>query len=89
MNHLKLIIQREYLSKLRNKAFIIMTFLSPMFMVALVSAIFYLTQMNKANVKVISVLDETALFAKQLKSSETIKYVFLKDLSLKDASLYL
>ena len=85
MNHLKLIIQREYLSKLRNKAFIIMTFLSPMFMVALVSAIFYLTQMNKADVKVISVLDDTGVFANQLSSSESLKYILLNDMSLKDA----
>ncbi len=29
MNHLQLIIKREYLNKVRNRSFILMTFLSP------------------------------------------------------------
>ena len=39
MNHLPLIIKREYFTKVRNKAFIIMTFLSPLIMIALFSVV--------------------------------------------------
>ena len=35
MNHLPLIIKREYLTKVRNKSFILMTFLSPLIMIGL------------------------------------------------------
>ena len=57
MNHLKLIIQREYLTKVKNKSFIIMTFLSPIIMVVLISVVVYLSQMNNDTIKNISILD--------------------------------
>ena len=41
MNHLSLIIQREFLNKVRNKSFIIMTFLSPLIMVAIIGLVAY------------------------------------------------
>ena len=46
MNHLSLIIKREYLTKIKNKSFIIMTFLSPLIMIALISVVAYLSQLN-------------------------------------------
>ena len=47
MNHLSLIIKREYLTKVKNKSFIIMTILSPIIMIALISVVAYLSQLNK------------------------------------------
>ena len=41
MNHIPLIIKREYLSKVRKKSFIIMTILSPLLMVGLFSLIVF------------------------------------------------
>ena len=66
MNHLSLIIKREYLNKVRNKSFIIMTFLSPLLMVGIFSLVAYLSQLNNDKVRTISVLDESGLFAHQL-----------------------
>ena len=61
MNHFPLIIKREFLNKVKNKSFIIMTFLSPLIMVAIFALVAYLTQLNNDNVRIISVLDESQI----------------------------
>ncbi|MCF6348374.1 MAG: ABC transporter permease [Flavobacteriaceae bacterium] len=85
MNHLSLITKREYLNKVKNKSFIVMTFLSPLIMVALFALIAYLTQLNNDKVRVISVLDESNLFASDFKSTENTKYDILINITLDDA----
>ena len=49
MNHLGLILVREYLNKIRNKSFIIMTFMSPLLMVGVISLVTYLSSLNNDN----------------------------------------
>ncbi len=61
MNHLGLITKREFLNKVKNKSFILMTFLSPLIMVGVITLVVYLTQLNNDNVRTISVLDESKL----------------------------
>ncbi len=85
MNHLSLIIKREYLTKVRNKSFIIMTFLSPMIMIGLIALVAYLSQINNNQNRNISILDETGLFNTVFADSEHIKYTFLNDISLDNA----
>ena len=85
MNHLPLITKREYLNKVKNKSFIMMTFLSPLLMVGLFSLIAYLTQLNNDKVKTISVLDESKLFVSEFKSTEKTKYDILTDVSEEEA----
>ncbi len=62
-----------------------MTFLSPLIMVALGALIAFLTQLNNDKVRVISVLDESKLFATEFKSTEKTKYDILLDITLDDA----
>lgn len=88
MNHLPLIIKREYLNKVRNKAFIIMTFLSPLIMVGIITLVAYLSQLNNDKVRVISVLDESGLFAEQFESDDKLKYEMLSNTSLQEAKTY-
>ncbi len=85
MNHLPLIIKREYLNKVKNKSFIIMTFLSPLIMVGLFALIAFLAQLNNDKVRTISILDESKLFVSQFKSTDKIKYDILTNVSLEDA----
>ncbi|MDC8006238.1 ABC transporter permease [Aureisphaera galaxeae] len=85
MNHLSLIIKREYLTKVKNKAFIIMTFLSPLIMVALISLVAYLSQLNNDKVRTISVLDESGLFLNQFEDNEDLKFEMLTNTSLEEA----
>ncbi|MCL5128818.1 MULTISPECIES: ABC transporter permease [unclassified Algibacter] len=85
MNHLPLIIKREYLNKVRNKSFIIMTFLSPIIFVALIGVVAYLAQLNNDKIRVISVLDESGLVKDIFKNSEFTTYHVLENMSLDDA----
>ena len=84
MNHLSLIIKREYLNKVRNKSFIIMTFLSPIIMVAIITLVSYLSQLNNDTVNTIEVLDESGVFTNHFKDSEKLKFKMINGVSLKD-----
>ena len=85
MNHLPLIIKREYLAKVKNKSFILMTFLSPLFIVALLSLIAYLISVNNEKVRTISVLDESGILSETLISNDHILYESLNGMDLEDA----
>ncbi|WP_405292271.1 ABC transporter permease [Algibacter sp. Ld11] len=85
MNHLPLIIKREYLNKVRNKSFIIMTFLSPIIFMALIGVVAYLTQLNNDKIRLISVLDQSGLVKDIFKNSEQTTYHILENMSLSDA----
>ncbi|MEL6809814.1 MAG: ABC transporter permease [Bacteroidota bacterium] len=85
MNHLSLIIKREFFTKVKNKAFIIMTFLSPLIMVGLISLVVYLSQLNNDKVRTISVLDESELFLDQFENDDNLKFELLENVSLTEA----
>jgi len=85
MNHLSLIIKREYFNKVKNKSFIVMTFLSPLLMVAIFSLVAYLSQLNNDKVRTISVIDESGLFANQFEDTDNLKYNVLSEVSLDKA----
>lgn len=74
MSILKLIIKREFIAKVRNKSFIVMTFLSPLLMVGLAAFVGYLSTM-KSDVKEIVIHDESGLFLQDFKNSEDYKYL--------------
>ncbi|TXG39170.1 ABC transporter permease [Seonamhaeicola maritimus] len=81
MNHLPLIIKREYLTKVKNKSFIIMTILSPIIMIALIAVVAYLSNLNNEKVRTISVLDEYGLEGVFV-STEKTKYDVLEGVTL-------
>ncbi|HLT49222.1 MAG TPA: ABC transporter permease [Aequorivita sp.] len=85
MNHLSLIIKREYLTKVRNKSFIIMTFLSPFIFVGIFALVAYLSSLNSDTVRKISILDETGLFTDEFNSSPHMQYKILQNISLEAA----
>lgn len=82
MNHLSLIIKREYLNKVRNKSFIVMTFLSPIVMIALVAVVAYLSQINNDKQRTISILDETGVVGGIFENTENTSYAILSDTNL-------
>ena len=85
MNHLPLIIKREYLTKVRNKSFIVMTILSPIIMIALISLVAYLSALNNDKVRTIAVLDQSGLVKDVFKNTEHTSYNLLSNMSLTDA----
>ena len=58
-----LIIKREFFAKVRNKSFIVMTFLSPLLFVAIAIFVGYLSA-AETTVKRVAIHDETGLFVK-------------------------
>ena len=85
MNHLPLIIKREYLTKVKNKSFIIMTILSPLIMIALIAVVAYLSQLNNNKERTIAILDDSGFVSSIFKDTENTKYQILQNVSLEDA----
>ncbi len=85
MYKLKLIIKREFLAKVKNKSFIVMTILSPIIMVAMIALIAYLNIKNSEEVRTIAYIDNTGIFTDVFRDTKTTKYINLKELSLGEA----
>ena len=88
MNHLSLIIKREYLTKIKNKSFIIMTFLSPLIMIALISIVAYLSQLNNDKKRTISILDESGLFSEIFKNTGNTTYNYISNSTDREAKAF-
>lgn len=80
MSVLSLIIKREFIAKVRNKSFIVMTFLGPLLIVGMTFLIAYLSSVNKGDIKIVGVHDRANIFINDFKNSEDIKYVDLSNL---------
>ena len=75
MSKLKLIIHREFIAKVRNKSFLIMTFLSPIFLVGMGALVYFLMKKNDEKVKEIVYVDNSELFTRDdFKDTKTIHY---------------
>jgi ABC-2 type transport system permease protein len=66
MSIISLIIKREFVAKVRNKSFIVMTFLSPLLFVGIAAFVGYLSTM-KSDTKRVAIHDETGLFVNEFK----------------------
>lgn len=82
MSILTLIIKREFIAKVRNKSFIVMTFLSPVIFVLLSFLIAYLSTM-KADVKKIAIHDETGYFVDHFENTEQYEFQNLSAIDIK------
>ncbi|MCB2222244.1 MAG: ABC transporter permease [Bacteroidetes bacterium] len=93
MEKVKLIILREYLTRVRKKSFIIMTILGPLLMAALFVVPVFLAQLE-GDTKTIAIVDETGLFAPSFKNSENLNFISLDEnvdslkLQLDERNLY-
>ena len=86
MKYLGIITRREYLNKIRNRSFVIMTFVSPLIVVIFALVIGFLTNVNnKSKAKDIVIVDESGLYTNTFENTETIQYEYLSNVSLKDA----
>lgn len=83
MGVLSLIIKREFVAKVRNKSFIVMTFLSPLLMAALSFFIAYLANMNKDEVTKVAIHDESGILKNEFKNDKETQYVDLSGMPIK------
>jgi ABC-2 type transport system permease protein len=82
MGVLKLIIKREFIAKVRNKSFIVMTFLSPLLFCGIAGFVAYLSSL-KADVKQIGIHDESSMFVNEFKSTDEYHYIDLSTTDMK------
>jgi ABC-2 type transport system permease protein len=87
MSKLKLIIKREFLAKVKNKSFIILTILSPLLMVGLFSLIIFLNEKNSEETHTVAFIDDTNQLASIFTDTASIKYINLTELGLDEAKL--
>lgn len=74
MSKISLIIQREYLTRVKKRSFIILTFLGPLLMASIWIVPIYLSSLGQET-KVISVLDETGVFFDRFTGDENMQFV--------------
>ncbi len=79
MNKIILIIQREYLTRVRKKSFVVMTILGPLLMAAMVILPAYLSEIGEATTKRIVVLDETGWFYQKFKNQDKMEFSYTQD----------
>lgn len=79
MNRLNLVIQREYLTRVRKKSFIILTILMPFLMVALSVVPLWLSTLNDGSVKNVAVIDNTGLYAPLFESTELYQFQIVEE----------
>lgn len=84
MNKILLIIQREYLSRVKKKSFLLMTFLVPALIIGMYGLIAFLSVKGGDKVTEITVYDESRIFAGNFKNSSLISYK-TSNLSLEEA----
>ncbi len=84
MNRTGLIIQREFLSRVKKKSFLVMTLLGPILMASLFIVPILLAESGSPQKEVL-VLDETDLFDGYLAESPESRYTYLEDMELDSA----
>jgi ABC-2 type transport system permease protein len=75
MKTLTLIIKREFIAKVRNKSFIVMTFLSPLLFVGIAVFVGFLASMDKGEATQIAIHDEAGMFKNKFKNDKNTHYI--------------
>lgn len=89
MHKIILIIQREYLTRVRKRSFLLTTFLVPMFFIGMYVGIIFLTKKSfDENHATVYIVDQEGSIAPKLKSSKSITYIASnKDLQMQLSKL--
>ncbi|MDO8898958.1 MAG: ABC transporter permease, partial [Bacteroidales bacterium] len=75
MNKTWLILQREYLTRVKKTSFIVMTFLGPLLMAALMIVPIVLASLEDVGKKTIAVIDETQWFTGKFESGDNMEFI--------------
>ncbi len=75
MNKIGIVIQREYISRVRKKSFILLTFLMPLLFVALIFGTVLLSGIKDDNIKNIVIYDETGKYFPVFKDIDNYHFI--------------
>ena len=84
MNKIKLIISREYLTRVKKKSFILMTLLGPILFAALFIGPAWIASLEDTDVKNIAVIDSSGIFIDKIPETDYIKFEYLENKTLND-----
>lgn len=79
MKALQLIIAREYTSRVKTKAFILTTILTPILMIAVVLLPAIIMSIKSSDIKNVYVVDKTGMYAPLLKDTKDLTFEVLSD----------
>ena len=79
MNKIWLIIKREYSTRVKNKTFLLTTFLAPLGIVVLIAALTLVMSSESDDQKQIVVIDQSNLLEGSVKATNNIAFTFTKD----------
>ncbi len=77
MNKTILILQQEYLKRVRKKSFIVLTLLVPLLFVGMFALVIFLSMKDDKQERTIAVFDESSLFLEELEQEGYTKYHFV------------
>ncbi len=77
MNKIGLIIQREYLTRVRNRTFVITTLLVPLLFGLLIGGTTYLSIKDAIKNSTVAVQDNSGVFANNLQSTDNVTFRFV------------
>lgn len=84
MNKILLILGREYLIRVRKRTFLIMTFLSPLLMAAVILVPVFLI-IGTESEKIVEVFDENKIFIKKLPNEKKLRFMESKAKTINEA----
>ncbi len=84
MNNIRLIFKREFSTRIRNKAFILMSLLGPLLMTAVLVIPMLVEKLQNEEIKHIAIIDETNILGDLVEDFETYKFTSLPNANLED-----
>jgi ABC-2 type transport system permease protein len=84
MNKILLIVEREFLTRVKKKSFIIMTILTPILFAALMVVPMIIATLEDKNERTIAVIDESGIFEGKIPQTEYLKFTFLDSVKVDD-----
>ena len=76
LRNIKTIISREYMTRVRKKSFLLITFLGPIFFAAVCVLPALIMQMTSEEAKNVAVVDKTGIVAERLQDTDLIKFAY-------------
>lgn len=86
MSKIGLIIEREYLTRVNKKSFILMTILLPLIFVGIILIPAFLSQVKDSDIKTIAIIDNTELYGDVLKSNDEFNFVYVPEIGLNQSN---
>ena len=77
MNKIWLITQREFLTRVKKRSFIIMSVLGPIIIAGFFALMFYMATSQDTGMKKIAVVDSTGIFIKRIPDTKYLHFIYL------------